>query len=209
MTLADAARGAGLRRFVERPPARRMGEMCEMCAAPLGDAHQHLVNLESRTLLCACRACYLLFVPEGAARGKYRAVPDRVRSQPGFRLDEGLWEALQIPVRMAFFFYNSALGRIVAFYPSPAGATESLLPLEAWQELTRANPGLENLAPDVEALLVYGRRGSGFSSFIAPLDACYELTGLVKRFWKGFDGGDEVWRQIEAFFAQLRSREAR
>ena len=42
-------------------------------------------------------------------------------------------EEFQIPVGMAFFFFNSALGRVTGFYPSPAGATESLLPLAAWQ----------------------------------------------------------------------------
>jgi hypothetical protein len=196
----------GLRRFVDRAPVRRPGEVCEMCAVPIAEEHAHVVNLESRNLLCACRACYLLFVPEGAARGKYRAISDRVLYDPNFKLTEAQWAELQIPVRLAFFFFNSALGRMVAFYPSPAGATESLLPLEAWRDLTSANALLESLAPDVEALLVYGRRPAGFACFIVPIDACYRLTGLVKRFWRGFDGGDEAWQEIESFFSQLRAR---
>ena len=43
---------------------------------------------------------------------------------------------------------------MTAFYPSPAGATESLLPLTAWEEIVRENPALREMQPDVEALLV-------------------------------------------------------
>jgi hypothetical protein len=39
-----------------------------------------------------------------------------------------------------------------------------------------------------------------------PIDACYELTGIVRRRWKGFDGGEEAWRDIGDFFARLRAR---
>ncbi len=48
-----------------------------------------------------------------------------------------------------------------AYYPSPMGATESLLRLEAWKELEAANPVLATLEPDVEALLVDRRSGRG------------------------------------------------
>ena len=70
-----------------------------MCAEPLGDGHSHVVNLDSRQILCTCRACYLLFTHQGAAGGRYRAVPDRYLRDLGFRLDEDAgWDALQIPV---------------------------------------------------------------------------------------------------------------
>src|SRR4029077_19760770 len=148
-------------------------------------------------LLCTCRACYLLFTRTGAAQGKYRAVPDRYLHLPAFLLGTAAWDALQIPVRMAFFFSNSSLGRVVAFYPSPAGATESLLPLDSWQALLDRTPVLASLEPDVEALLVHGRRGAdSFDCFVVPIAACYELTGIVRRRWKGFDGGEEAWRDI-------------
>jgi hypothetical protein len=155
--------------------------------------------------MCACRPCYLLFAPEGAGAGKYRAVPERYLSWGGSVFSQGQWDRLQIPVEMAFFFQNSAEGRTVAFYPSPAGATESLLPLETWAEVLRENPRLSDLVPDVEALLVYGKRGS-FESYLVPIDACYELVGRVKLSWKGFDGGEEAWRQIEDFFGKVRER---
>src|SRR5262249_1521253 len=150
---------------------------------------------------------YLLFTHAGAAQGRFRAVPDRCLRLVGFQLSDARWDELQIPVRMAFLFRNSALGRVVAFYPSPAGAPESLLPLDAWRELVEANPVLDTIEPDVEALLVRGSRSGsaeGFECYLVPIDACYELTGVVRRRWRGFDGGDEAWRDIDAFFARLR-----
>ena len=102
-------------------------------------------------------------------------------------------------MRVAFFFLNSDLGRVAGFYPSPAGATESLLPLEAWADLAAANPAMADLGPDVEALLVQ-RAGGGFECFLVPIDACYELVGLVRMHWKGFDGGQEAWEAIDGSF---------
>jgi hypothetical protein len=196
-----------LRRVLDRQRRTVPGERCDMCATPIPDEHAHVVNVESRNLLCTCRACYLLFTSEGAAQGKFRAVPDRYLYAPSFAFGDAQWDALEIPVRIAFFFLNSSLGRVVAFYPSPAGATESQLPLEAWQEVVQANPVLETLAPDLEALLVYGRRDrSGFDCFLVPIDACYELTGVVRQRWRGFDGGEEAWQEIEAFFTRLREK---
>ncbi len=197
---------SALSRFVTPRTGASPGEVCEMCAAPIGDEHSHVVNIERRSLMCSCRACYLLFTREGAAQGKYRAVPDRYLHDRSFQLSDADWDDLQIPVRIAFFFFNSAIGRVAAFYPSPAGATESLLSLDAWRGLSAANPVLASLQPDVEALLVYGRGREGFECFIVPIDACYELTGLIRRRWRGFDGGEEAWRDVEAFFARVRAR---
>ena len=211
---------SGLRRFVgPKPegadlpvpgaagskPRAAPGEACEMCAEPIGDGHSHVVNLDSRQIMCCCRACWLLFTHQGAAGGRYRAVPDRYLYDPGFKLGDGAWEALQIPVRVAFFFANSDLGKVAAFYPSPAGATESLLSLEAWADVVAANPVMTDLAPDVEALLVR-RAGEGFECYLVPIDACYELVGLVRMHWKGFDGGEEAWAAIDGFFDAVRER---
>jgi hypothetical protein len=171
-----------------------------MCREILPDEHSHVVALENRNLLCTCRACYLLFTREGAAQGKYKTVPERYLYDPGFTLSEADWDALQVPVKMAFFFYNSTMERLVAFYPSPAGATESLLPAEGWPELLRMR-----MEADVEALLV-SRSTNGFECFLVPIDACYELVGRVRRSWKGFDGGQEAWADIESFFTSLRER---
>jgi hypothetical protein len=117
-----------------------------MCAEPIGDTHQHVVNLGSRALMCTCRGCYLLFTAEDAEL-RYRAVPERYLSFPSFTLAPGHWDALEIPVGLAFFFVNSVLGRTVAFYPGPAGAAESELPLEAWERIVADNPAFASSRP--------------------------------------------------------------
>jgi Family of unknown function (DUF5947) len=193
-----------LSRFLKQPARQSTAEVCEMCAQELAPDHSHIVNLDSRTLLCACRACYLLFIRQGAARGKYKAVPERYLKLQSVALAPEQWDQLQVPVGMAFFFFNSVLKRITAFYPGPAGATESLLPLTAWQELADANSVLGSLEPDVEALLVYRPRDGNFECFLVPIAACYELTGIVRRQWRGFDGGEEARRDIDIFFDTLR-----
>jgi hypothetical protein len=106
---------------------------------------------------------------------------------------------------MAFFFRQSDMPAPVAFYPSPAGATESMLPLETWGELAQQSPLIEALEPDVEALLVRKRDGV-YHCHLVPIDACYELVGRVRMTWKGFDGGEEAWAAIDAFFASIAER---
>ena len=200
---------AALKPFLAVRPAAP-GERCGVCATPLLGGHHHLVELETRRLLCACRACHLLFTPAGAGHGRYRAVPDRPAVDPGVRLSEAEWEQLQIPVRLAFLFFNSALGRHVAFYPGPAGATESLLAVEAWRELLERHPALAAAEPDVEALLVMGRRGqAGLSCLLVPIHHCYELVGRVRLLWKGLAGGEAVWDAVEELFDGLQAGGAR
>jgi hypothetical protein len=196
---------SALRRLRERP-STDPEERCQLCATPIAETHPHLVRLDTRALLCACPPCHLLFGQKGAGGRKYRAVPQRYVHQP-VQLSLADWEVLQIPVRMAFLFRHSSLGRVVAFYPSPAGATESLLSLEAWTELESRAPLLQQMEPDVEALLVRGEpHGERLETFLVPIDACYELTGRVRRLWRGFDGGDEARDELARFFAALRTR---
>jgi hypothetical protein len=106
---------------------------------------------------------------------------------------------------MAFFFHSSAAGRVVAFYPSPMGATESRLELTAWQQLERTNPVLASLEHDVEALLVNRARGK-HGAWIVPVDDCYRLVAVIRTRWRGFTGGKEVWEGIDRFFEELDSR---
>jgi hypothetical protein len=108
---------------------------------------------------------------------------------------------------MVFFIRNSKQDRTIAFYPSPAGATESGLPLESWQEIVDVAPDLATLEADVEALLVC-RRKEKRECWIVPVDACYELVGRVRRHWRGFEGGEEAAAEIDAFLAALAEREA-
>ncbi len=127
---------AVLQRIRETQPREipRAGEVCELCSEAITEDHGHLVDLEARNLMCACRGCYLLFVSEGAGGAHFRSVPDRYVAFTDFALSPEQWDNLQIPVSVAFFFLNSTLGRVAAFYPGPAGATESELPLDIWAE---------------------------------------------------------------------------
>ena len=103
---------------------------------------------------------------------------------------------------MAFFFRNSAEGRVMAFYPSPMGPTESLLELSTWDELERVNPVLLEMEPDVEALLVNRARGAR-QQWLVPIDDCYALVGVIRTRWRGFSGGREVWQEIDRFLKRL------
>jgi hypothetical protein len=95
-------------------------------------------------------------------------------------------------------------------YPSPAGAVESLLPLEAWAEIVRDNPALGGMEADVEALLVnrVGRSRADVPAeyYLVPIDECYKLVGLIRAHWRGLSGGTEVWQEIGRFFADLKTR---
>jgi hypothetical protein len=194
-------------RSSERPPLPSPGERCELCREPIADEHGHVVDVVGRGLLCACRGCYLLFTSEGSGGGHFKAVPDRFEALPELRMSLGQWDRLQIPVEVAFFFVNSALARVCGFYPSPAGATESLLPLDAWDDLVSSNPELATLEPDVEALLVRAdSRGGAPRCFIVPIDACYELVGDLRRLWKGFDGGQEARVALDDFFDRVTQK---
>lgn len=173
-----------------------------MCAAPIADQHGHVVNVGTRSLQCACRPCYLLFTREDATLA-FRAVPDRYLSFA--ELPAPVWDELDLPVGTAFLFVNSALERVVAFYPGPAGATESELSLEAWERVVASAPALATLTPDVEALLVH-TTGSRTEAFLVPIDVCYELVGHLRRLWRGFDGGQDVRARLDEFFDTVRAR---
>jgi hypothetical protein len=182
-------------------------EACDLCAAPLDPEHRHLVDISARRLLCVCRACKILFDRGGAGGGNLRLVPERRRALEDFRLDEASWAALRIPVDMAFFFHSTPAERVVALYPSPMGATESLLELDAWERIEADNPVLAEIEPDVEALLVSRARGMR-EHWLVPVNDCYQLVGVIRTRWRGLSGGSEVWEDIDRFFDDLRSKEA-
>lgn len=197
-----------LRRFLADPTEARV-ERCELCATPVPSEHPHLVQVTERRMLCTCGPCGFLFDTPGAGGGGYRRVPDRYRADPAFHLDDAQWDALQIPVGMVFFLRNSAQPaadgrpRVIACYPSPAGATESELSLDAWTDGVGATALAGELEPDVEALLV---RRDPTECLLVPIDACYRLVGLVRLHWRGFDGGSDARAAIEGFFDDVRAR---
>jgi len=200
---------ASLRQFARtRRPAARPDERCELCSAALAHEHSHLVEIVSRQIVCACEACATLF--DGQAGSKYRRVSRRAQLLANFTMTDAQWENLLIPINMAFFFRSSIEGKMVTLYPSPAGAVESLLPLDAWDEIVLENPVLNHLQSDIEALLVnrvgHAHELSGAEYYIAPIDECYRLVGMIRANWKGLSGGTEVWAEIGRFFTELRSR---
>jgi hypothetical protein len=154
-----------------------------------------------RNVVCACDACALLFSSQAAPR--YRRIPRRIRRLTDFALDDQQWESLLIPINLAFFFFSSSAGRVLAYYPSPAGATESLLDLEYWDAIAERNTVLQRMEPDVEALLI-NRVRQAREYYLVPIDQCYRLVGVIRKNWHGLSGGPEVWKQIDAFFATLR-----
>jgi hypothetical protein len=204
-----------LRQYAEARGRQAASERCDFCGAEITDEHGHVADVPRRALLCVCRPCYLLFTHDGAGGSRFRAVPERYLLLPEFASAQDGWEALNIPIGLAFFLRNSATGRTTAFYPSAAGATESELDLGTWDTLVRDVPPLATLGADVEALLVrrtesQGERpdgtGGSIAAMIVPIDACYELVGRIRRTWQGFHGGDEVRREIDEFFARAIAR---
>jgi hypothetical protein len=180
-------------------------EQCEMCKAEIPAGHSHVADLEKSSLLCACRACYLLFTRPEAGRGRYRSVPDRYLSDPDRPMSVAEWDELEIPVGLAFFLRSSGRDEMAGFYPSPAGATECRLDLAAWERLSAGHPLLAAVEPDVEAALIC-KTGSRIEHFVVPIDACYELAGRMRLYWKGFDGGTEAHQSIDEFLGNVRAR---
>ncbi len=203
---------SSLRRFAQeesgktaKEAAKAAQEHCDLCGEPIPPEHRHLLEVSTREIMCSCRPCSILFDSRAASEGRYRLIPDRHLFLEDFEMSDAQWESLRVPVDMAFFFYSTPAERVVAFYPSPMGPTESLLKLSAWEELERCNPVLGGMERDVEALLVNRVRGAR-EHFLVPIDECYSLVGLIRMHWRGLSGGREVWEEIGRFFESLRGR---
>lgn len=192
--IGATSRGVGAR----QPPAQ---ERCDLCQTTIPDDHRHLLHLEERRIVCACEACWALH----SGDAEYRPTGMRTLWLEEFECDAESWGAFQIPIGLAFFMRSSLTGGVVAFYPSPAGATESELSLEAWDALVALNPVLSQLDADAEALVV-NRLAEPPQYVIAPIDDCYALVGLIKSKWEGISGGSALQLAVPEFFAAMRAR---
>lgn len=189
-----------LARGQQPPTAPRGGDgaRCDVCGTGLSDDHRHLLHIHERRILCACEPCWAM----RSGEADLRPTGSRTLLLDDFALSDELWAKFQIPIGLAFLFVSDVAGGVVALYPSPAGATESELYLEAWEELVAANPLLAELEPEVEALIV-NRLADPPLHAIVPIDRCYELVGMIKARWEGISGGDAVAGAVSEFFARL------
>ncbi len=186
-------------RFVRRLDASAAGH-CQLCSEEIAPNHSHLAEPARGRLLCVCRGCALLL--GNREDRKYRRVPEDAQRLDGFHLTDADWDALGIPIGLAFFFHSTPADRAVAFYPGPAGPVESLLDLGTWSKIVAGNPVLAGFEPDVEALLVNRLKGAR-DHYRMPIDKCYALVGLIRSRWHGVSGGEAVWKAIGGFLADL------
>lgn len=176
-------------------------ERCDLCGVDLPDDHRHMLHLGERYILCACETCLAMKAGDADLR------PTGIRTLwlEDFELPEEIWSSFGIPVGLAFFLRSSGVGRMVAMYPSPAGATECELEISDWERLVALNPALTDLETDVEALIV-NRMAAPHVHVVAPIDECYKLVGMIKANWEGISGGDALAKAVPEFFGQLRER---
>lgn len=204
MTSDDAASTgrafAGLRRLkrVNLPEER-----CDSCATGLSAIHQHMVDCSNHRLLCICSICSMMLGSESATR--FRSVPSAGRSAAELQISDAQWDALRIPVALAFIYTTGQAGQAYVVYPSPGGPIASELDSMEWPRLVDSNPILQSLRPYVEALLI-NRVNNVREYLVAPIDECYRLVGIVRREWRGFGGGMELQEEMAAQLQELRRR---
>jgi Fe-S cluster biogenesis protein NfuA/nitrite reductase/ring-hydroxylating ferredoxin subunit len=202
-------RGAeGVKVSVETAADAHESAGCELCPSGLSVDHRHLLNLDERRIVCVCETCWS--VHSGDA--EYRPSGSRTLWLDDFEMPEDVWADFDMPTGLAFLMRSSVTGSMIALYPSPAGATECELPLDAWDRLVARNPVLDRLEPDAEALVVnrLAKAGGGDGGLyvIVPIDQCYRLVGAIKESWEGISGGDAVDACVRAMFTTMRERAA-
>ena len=190
-------RGGGEVR-VALPRAHRQDAVCDLCGIGIAEDHRHLLELTERRMVCVCETCWSV----RSGDPEFRPTGGRTVWLEDVVLPEDVWAAFEIPVGLAFLLESGGTGGMAALYPSPAGATESAIDPRAWERLVAANPVLQSLAPDAEALLV-DRTSDPARLVIAPIDECYRLVGLIKRRWEGLSGGRAIEDALAEFFEAL------
>ena len=185
---------ASLRAFAAHKPVAQ--ERCDFCGVAVASEHGHVLDAQGAPR-CACQACALLF-PEQRISQYQRLEPRAQPLSPDVCTD-AQWAALGIPVGLAWLFRDASDGRVRAMYPGAAG------PVEARADALNCDVALiDQLQPGIEALLV--RRGRGDTQcWRVSMDHCWRLAGLLRRHWRGFEGGADVHARVEQFFRELGS----
>lgn len=193
---------AGLKSLV-KPPKPVSDEQCDLCGLPIPSRHRHLLHLEERRICCVCATCWALRSGDAV----YRPTGNRVLWLDDFDLPDELWASFGVPIGLCFFFNSGTANKIIGLYPSPAGATECELYLDAWEELKKLNPVLDTLQTDIEALII-NRLSDPPQYSVAPVDQAYELVGLIKAKWEGISGGPELKEAVSQYFEGLKQESA-
>ena len=180
-----ASAGSRSRRRRSRPRRRRRRPRSAASSARSASASGTGTSPTSHDhrLLCVCRPCYLLFAPRGRRR---RPLPRRRRGRcagsttwSSTRRD---WDALRIPVDLAFFFRQQPTRTaLLAFYPGPGGATESdARPARLGRH--RSTPtrcSTDDRCPTSRRCCCAATTARS-PAHLVPIDVCYELVGVVR-----------------------------
>jgi hypothetical protein len=80
--------------------------------------------------------------------------------------------------------------------------------MAAWNDIRAADPRVDTLADDTEALLVRVPDDDAAppQCYLLPIDACYEFVGRLRMLWRGFDGGQDVRAFMNEFFEAIDDR---
>jgi hypothetical protein len=192
-----------LPRFARVFNVRQQRSRCERCRALWKSPHRHLLDLNGFQLLCACASCTAACLED--ARGSCRVVPAWVRKVLGWSPERSRWSELELP-GIAFFLRASRVDGWLAIYPSAIGALDGHLSVADLTSLLGNSVVLARVALDVEALLIDARSAEQTSSYIVPIDVCFDLSALVRQIWPGIDGGEAARRELDRFFAALEQR---
>jgi hypothetical protein len=197
-----------LQRLARRAPASAAASddvsRCDLCSAPIGPEHRHLLEFPSHLLRCACRACTVVLGAAGAGGGRYRLIPERLRELPALARDDARWADLRLPVSLAFLVRRESGGGLAVF-PGALGPTDAPIDADRWAALEAAYPDVQDMESEVEAVLVNRLHGQ-HECWLVPLDQCYRLVAVLRSRWEGINGGTAVWLEIDRFFAQLAGR---
>ena len=201
-TARAAARRCSACRPAVQPsaPAQPSAEKCELCATEVPAEHGHVADLER----CDPGVHVPGLLPAvHPARARAAAATGRCPTGtwpiPAAALGAAEWDALQIPVGLAFFLPQLDLGPGRRLLSEPGrGHRVRARPGRVGSGWPRSTRCSARRTPDVEAALIC-RTDSGVEYFLVPIDVCYELVGRMRLHWRGFDGGAEARASIADF----------